>query len=131
MTEHPNAERTRRMIDAATSGDMDTYAQMLSDDVVLHFPGGNRLTGVYEGREGVFRFFSAFGEATGNTLNFEVLDFLASDARSATLGRLAAERDGRRLDTGMVEVRRFDADGLVTDIRAYPEETGVLDEFLS
>lgn len=130
-TEHPNARRTRQILDAAARGDMEAYRRMLGDDVVLHFPGSNRLTGDYEGKEGVFRFFGLFAEATNNTLNFEVLDFLASDARSATLGHLTAERAGKRLDAGMVEVRLFDADGLVTDVRAYPEETVALDEFLS
>lgn len=79
----------------------------------------------------MFRFFGAFAAATDNTLKFKVFDFLASGARSATVGRLTAERADKRLDLVMVEVRQFDADGLVIDIRSYPEETLVLDKFLS
>lgn len=54
-----------------------------------------------------------------------------NDSQPASFGRLTAEREGKRLDIGMAEVRRFDADGLVTDVRAYPEDAAVLDEFLS
>lgn len=57
-SEHPNAQRTRRIIDAATRGDIEAYGQMLSDAVVLHFPGSNRLTGDYRGKEGCSAFLA-------------------------------------------------------------------------
>ena len=131
MTEQQNAQRTRRIADAVTRGDMKTYGQAPGDDVVLHVPGASPLAGDYEGKEGVFGFLGTAAGTTDNTFRFEVFDILASDTRSVALGRATAERDGRRLDTGMVEVRRFGADGLVSEVRVYLEETAALDEFFS
>lgn len=120
MTEHPNTRRTRRLCDAAARGDLEAYGRALSDDVVLHVPGGSPLPGSYEGKDAIFGFIGTVGEMTDNTFRFEVFDILASD-----------ERDGARLDIGMVEVRSFDANGLVSESRVYPEEMTVLDDFFS
>lgn len=131
MTEHLNTQYTRSILAAAATGDIETYGRTLSNDVIYHIPGDSLIAGQYRGKEGVFRFLGTVAQETGNTLKFEVLDVMASGERSAAMGRLTAERADKRLDIGVLEVRRFDADGLVTELRMYPESTVALDGFFS
>jgi len=70
-------------------------------------------------------------ETRNNTVRFEVLDVLASEERSAALIRATGERAGKHLDFRQVEVRSFGADGSITDIRLYPDDTAALNEFFS
>jgi ketosteroid isomerase-like protein len=60
---HPNEELIRREFEAVVSGDMPALMECYSDDHVLHYPGRNRLSGDYRGREGLSQFQSRVSEA--------------------------------------------------------------------
>jgi len=47
-TEHPNATIVRQGMDAFNSGDVETYAALLSDDIVWHQIGAPTLNGKQE-----------------------------------------------------------------------------------
>jgi len=102
MADHPSLLLMKRTLDAFSSGDMATLAQVFAKDVVWHVPGTSFLAKSYQGQEEVFGFFGQLMELTGGTFRVESLDMLANDRGGIFVDRLTAERDGKSLDVRLV-----------------------------
>lgn len=104
MAEHPKAAVIRRIYDAFATGDMDTMAAVLSDDISWHVAGRNEVCGDYQGRAEVFGFFRQLAERSGGTFQLDVHDLMASDDHVVALVRERVSRAGRSLDSNGVHV---------------------------
>jgi len=92
---HPNAELIRRFFDAVVAGDRATIAACVAEDVVMHVPGKNSLSGTYKGLE---QFAGAMQRADAlSGLKRELHDIAASDDHVIALVGLKATRDGQSL----------------------------------
>ncbi|MGH2728693.1 MAG: nuclear transport factor 2 family protein [Actinomycetota bacterium] len=93
---HPNASLMKRFFDAIVAGDRPTMAACLADDVVMHVPGKNSVSGTYKGKEQFAAAMAKADEITGG-LQRELHDITASDDHVVALVGLKATRDGRTL----------------------------------
>lgn len=130
MTEHHNAKLVRRGYDAFASADFGTLEELTDENVVWHEPGRSTLGGDYKGRAGVLDLLAKFGELSGGTFEFDLVDVLATAERAVALHELTARRDGRVLDMASAVEFEIHA-GRITEVTVYHDDTYNFDEFWS
>ncbi len=131
MAEHPNVDRLRGGYESFSKGDLDALRERFSEDVVWHLSGNNPLAGDYKGIDEVFGLFGRLFQETGGSLKNEVHDLLANDEHAVALVRTSAERNGKRLEQNVVHVFHINPEGKTTEFWAFPEDSGVVDDFWS
>lgn len=127
---HPNEDLLRRGYDAFGTGDMETLAALLADDIVWHFPGNNPLAGDYKGRNEVLAFFVKSVEMTGGTLKIELHDVLANDEHGVGLIRVTGQRDGKSLTDNAAQVFHV-RDGKASEVWSHAGDQAAIDKFWS
>lgn len=130
MPRAENEELVRRIFDAFARKDGFALRGAFADDAVWTVPGDSVMSGVYEGRDQIFRFLGRLPKETGGTYTSRLIDALASDERAAVLYRASGERNGRRLDIDQVLLFTIDA-GVVRSVTALPCDPGAFDAFWS
>ncbi|HSG80058.1 MAG TPA: nuclear transport factor 2 family protein [Acidimicrobiia bacterium] len=125
---HPNEQRARAGYKAFNEGDMAAVFDLLSDDVVWHSGGNNRMTGDYVGKEATFGFFAQLGQETAGSFHNDVHDLLANDVHGVALVTAKAARGDKTLDARVVHVSHWE-DGKMTEFWALPENPSEFDDF--
>ena len=94
-----NEELVRKGYEAFGSGDMDTLAQLMADDVVHSFPGTSQVSGDHKGRDAAFAMYGKLFELSGGTFKADLQGTTAKgdDTVVARHGHSAA-RDGKTID---------------------------------
>lgn len=95
---HPNEELARSEMEAAQRGDFEAMLEHYTDDVVLHYPGRNALSGTHKGKDGIREWGDKFGELLGEqgSLARTLHDIVASDDHAIQLVSVEAKRaDGQ------------------------------------
>ena len=106
----------RRMVDALQRADPVAIGELLSDDVVYHFPGRSAIAGTYRGRAEVLGLFGAFSRLLGGRPpSLDSHDVVASEAHVVELATHAAERDGQPYQWHAVRIYHI-AEDRITDI---------------
>jgi uncharacterized protein len=85
----------RRMIDALQRADAAAVNELISDDIVYHFPGGSEVAGTYRGRAEVLGLLGALRRLLDGPPRLSNHDVAASEAHVVELSTNAAERNGR------------------------------------
>ena|SRR5215813_1866351 len=127
---HPNEELLRQGFDALSKGDIETFAALLTDGVVLHFPGRGPLAGDHRGKDQVLATWAKQAELTGGTFRLELHDILANDEHAVALTVARAERGGRAWEDNAVAVFHI-RDRKVSEIWLHPGDQYAGDEFFS
>ena len=113
------------------AGDLDGVRATLADDVVLHVPGHQPLTGDHAGRDGVVEFLLASQAATEGQERVELLDVLTGGSFAAAYCRISGERPGREpLENRTAHVMRVE-DGLIREIWFHNFDQDNVDQFWS
>ncbi|MGI8551773.1 MAG: nuclear transport factor 2 family protein [Dehalococcoidia bacterium] len=115
----------RRGYDAFSRGDLDTLAQIIAADAVWHVAGRNRLSGAKQGREAIFAYFGALGQAG---YQVDLHDVLADEQHVVGLHTARGEREGQRLAAHTAVVFHM-RDGMVQEVWEQVDDTQSLDEF--
>lgn len=105
----------RRMVDALQRADPVAIGELLSDDVVYHFPGRSAVAGTYRGRAEVLGLFGALSRLLGGPPSLDSHDVVASEAHVAELATHAAERDGQPYQWHAVRIYHI-AEDRITEI---------------
>lgn len=127
--EHPNATTYRRTADAFRTGDRETLAALIDEDVVWHIPGSGPLAGDIHGREALFRFFDRLREVTDGTFAIAEHDVLGSDEHVVALSTWSGVRDGIPVSVGVVGVFHY-RDGRQRERWNHPTDMAALDRLL-
>ena len=125
--QHPNAELARRFLEALDAQDLDTIETLVADDVVAHFPGTNKVSGTYKGREQVFSVFAKGDELTGGTFERELHDVTASDDHIVILVRIRAQRDDKIITWNGANVWHV-RDGKLTEVWLLSDDQAATDQ---
>jgi ketosteroid isomerase-like protein len=130
MTEHPNARLARHGYVAFAHGDLETFKDLMADNVVWHEPGRSPLAGDYKGPEGVLALLQGLRERSSETFAIDVIDVLATGDRVVVLQEETARRNGRELD--MASAVDFEIhQGKITEVTVYHADPYHFDEFWS
>ena len=122
MEEHPNAAIVRKMSDAMASGDMDTAASLVSDNVVWHEIGAAEPI---RGKASLAARMAGFTDAQ---IKYDVHDILASDDHVIALGTANATIGGRSLTYRTAEIYHV-GNGQVTERWAFSDDTKAIVDF--
>ena len=122
MEEHPNAAVVRKMNEAMGSGDMDTAASFVADDVVWHVIGAAEPI---RGKAQLAASMASFAEAD---IKYDVHDVLASDDHVIALGTATATIGGRSLTYRTAEIYHV-GNGQVTERWAFSDDTKAITDF--
>ena len=124
-TEHPNVALIREGMEAFNNGDIDAYAEQLSDDIVWHQIGAPTLNGKQELAANMP------ADDTGWSITTELHDIVGNDDHVVALVNAHATRpDGQTLDyrtTEIVHVR----DGKDTERWAFSDDTQKIIDFFA
>jgi uncharacterized protein len=129
-TEHPNGTRMREVTEAVTAGDVAAALARFSPDLVWHVPGGSSLDRVYEGHEGLGRFFGTLMERSNGTLRPQAEDVLASDDHVVIFLHITAEREDAELDVRVAHFAAVGADGFTRNW-FLPDDVGAWNRFFA
>jgi uncharacterized protein len=130
MGARENEARIRDGYRAFNAGDVETLVDLFDEAIVWHFPGGSTLAGEHVGRDAVLRVLGAYGEASGGTLQADLLDVMVSDERVTGWARDTATARGQALDLHSAVVFTM-RDGRVIEAWQHFDDQAALDAFLA
>lgn len=123
-----NEAVVRRVFEAFASKQGFALREAFAEDVVWVVPGTGTMSGVYRGRDEVFRFLGRLPKETGGTYASQLVDVLASDERAAAVYHASGERDGRRLELEQVLLFTLH-DGVIREVLALPSDPAAFARF--
>ena len=121
---HPHHALIRKRYQALADGDLDTLAELLTEDVVWRVPGHNPLAGEHHGRAEVVAFFRRLIDLTGGTAHVEPLAVFADDNWGIAIEAGSALGFAAR----HVSVYRF-RDDLIAEVSFHPGDQYALDGY--
>ena len=128
---HPNEELARSEMEAALRGDFEGMLAHYTDDVVLHYPGRNVLSGTYAGKDGIRDWVERIDGLLGPGGSFRrhLHDILASDEHAIQLVSVDAKRaDGRSASWNAAVVMHV-REGKISEIWLNIDDPYAVDEF--
>jgi hypothetical protein len=133
MNQHTNAAAIAEMREIFNRGDMGEFLARISDDVVAHVAGNNRIWGTYQGKAEYAAYLGRLGEWTGGDLRVELKDILASDSHAMVVLKGVGSRasDGKPLDVEMAYAVRFDPERRWKEMWFLASEQAAWDDFWS
>ena len=128
MSAADNEEIVRGIFDAFARKEGFALRGLFAEDAVWTVPGRGVMSGVFRGREEIFRFLARLPKETDGTYRSELRDVLANDRRAAALYRARGTRHGRTLELDQVLLFRIE-DGLVREVLALPSDPDAFEAF--
>jgi len=128
MSAADNEEIVRGIFDAFARKEGFALRGLFAEDAVWTVPGRSVMSGVFRGREEIFRFLARLPKETDGTYRSELRDVLANDRRAAALYRARGTRHGRTLELDQVLLFRIE-DGLVREVLALPSDPDAFEAF--
>lgn len=125
MGEHPNAVSFRRLIDGFNSGEMDTVASLISDDIVWHSIG---LDEPLRGADALAASALSFPE--GIDVTAVIHDVVANDEHVVGLIEATATAGDETFVYRTAEILHF-SDGKVSERWAFSDDTARITAFFA
>jgi uncharacterized protein len=123
-----NEAVVRQIFDAFARQQGFALRDLFAPDAVWTVPGSGTMSGVFRGREAIFRFLGRLPKETGGTYSSQLIDVLASETRAAALYRASGQRGGRRLELDQVLLFTLE-NALVVSVLALPSDPATFDAF--
>jgi uncharacterized protein len=120
----------RRLLDALEARDAAAIGELVTDDVVYHFPGRGPVAGTYRGREAVLGLFGALGQLFDAPLEMRSHDVVASEAHVVDLATYTGTRGGEPFTWNAVRLYHVDADR-ISEVWLMIGDVYAFDEWLS
>jgi ketosteroid isomerase-like protein len=130
---HSNEELARSEMEAALRGDFEGMLALYTEDVVLHYPGRNALSGTYRGKDGIREWVSKIDEllGPGGSLTRTLHDILASEDHAVQLVSVEAKRtDGRSASWNAAVVMHV-RDSKISEIWLHIDDPYAVDALLA
>ena len=108
MSEPVGVTNLRRGYKAFADNDIETLSEVIPENAVWHIPGRNRLAGEYRGRDAVFTYFRKLAQATGGTLNVELIHAAGDDEYTIAVHRTTATVNGHDVESFDVLLDRLE-----------------------
>lgn len=125
--EHPNVTLVRDSFDAMMKGDMAWLDEHMSDDIVWHVAGNNKMTGEYRGKAKMAEMFAGMQDAMGE--GGEIHDVVGNADHVVTMGTAALKApDGETIEYRYVNIFHV-RDGKIAEVWGMGEDDSKTDPF--
>ena len=125
--EHPNVALIRQGLVAMETGDMAWLNEHMSDDIVWHVAGNNKMTGEYRGKEKMAEMFA--GMQASMAEGGDIHDVVGNDEHVVTMGTAKLKApDGDSIEYRYVNIFHV-KDDKVTEVWGMGEDDSVTDPF--
>jgi ketosteroid isomerase-like protein len=130
---HPNETLARSEMEAALRGDFEGMLAHYAEDVVLHYPGRNPLSGTHRGKEGIRQWGRKFEELLGSegSLTRKLHDILASHDHAVQLISVEASRSNERSASWNVAVVMHIRDGKISEVWLHIDDPYTVDDLFA
>jgi ketosteroid isomerase-like protein len=125
---HPNAEVARKASEALAKGDVQGFLAFHTEDIKMHVPGRNRLSGTYEGKDQFGKLFQQQFEMLDEPPNIDVHDIVANDDHAVVLVKQTFTRGGKSLSVDAIVLLHV-KDGKIAEAWLHPGDQYAADEF--
>lgn len=125
---HPNEQLLRDSDQAQIKGDMETFLDSFTDDVIVHITGKSSFAGVHKGKDQFTELFARFTERVPE-YTFEPHAYLADDEHGVILQRSHYKRGDEMLDSSDTFVCHF-RDGKISEFWLLTDDEAGTDAFL-
>jgi hypothetical protein len=125
-----NEDLARSEMEAALRGDFEAMVDHYADDVVLHYPGRNQLSGTYRGKDGIRGWAAKIDELLGEGGSFtrSLHDIVAGDDHAVQLVSVDARTgDGRAANWNAAAVMHV-REGKISAIWLHIDDPYAVDE---
>jgi predicted SnoaL-like aldol condensation-catalyzing enzyme len=83
------------LVNAFNERNLEPGSKLFADDVVLHYPGNNRIAGNHTGKSGLLDFWNKQIELTGGSFKAKVISVLQGEGNLVLVMSAAAEVDNQ------------------------------------
>ena len=130
---HPNEELARSEMEAALRGDLEGMLDHYTEDIVLHYPGRNPLSGTYRTKDGIRQWAAKIDELLGEGGSFErtLHDIMANDNHAIQLVSVDATRSDGRSASWNAAVVWHVREGKLSEVWLNIHELDAVDSFLN
>lgn len=127
---HPNAILLEKIYADFTKRDFNAVLAACADNITFQIAGKSKIAGKFSKNTFVSGFMEPMMELSGNTLQLEVHDIMASDRHAVVLGSLHVLRNGEKKQLRTVHVWRLE-NGKPVAWYEYPRDLYAYDEIFS
>ena len=128
---HETERVVRAAVVAMTTGDMEKFPTYFADEVAVHVPGTNRLSGDYKGKGELFDgFLGQLMSLTDGQVELEPHDIVGSEHHAVGIYRWRAVRGGRTFEWRHVNVYHVSG-GQIVEVWQHPFDFEEWNEFWS
>ena len=86
----------QQLVEAFNRRELEPVTKLFTDDVVLHYPGRNRLAGGYQGKSGLLDFWQKQIEITGGSFQGKVVAVSQGKGNLVLIMDAIAVHDGQQ-----------------------------------
>ena len=129
---NPNEELARSEMEAALRGDFESMLAHYTEDVILHYPDRNVLSGTFPGKDGLREWDRKIDQllGPGGSLTRTLHDILASDSHAVQLVSVKASRSDGRSASWNAAVVMHVRDGKINEIWLHIDDPYAVDALL-
>jgi len=128
VQEHPNAELARRVWEALSRGDAESFRELLAPDIVWHAASlGTPWSGTHRGYEAVVDFLADIGEAS-DVVDSQWRDVLVSDDRVLVIYHVSVRVGTRHAELDYVWLARVEK-GRFAEVWTVPLDPAAVEAF--
>lgn len=127
---HPNTALLEKLYADFSKGDTAAMLAACADNITFQMAGKSKLAGKFTKDTFAAKFLMPMMELSGNTLQLEVHDIMASDRHAVCLASTHLTRNGEKKQLRTVHVWRFE-NGKPVAWYEYPRDMYAFDELFS
>lgn len=128
---HDTERVLRAAVEAMTTGNVEALPSYFADDVAVHVPGTNELSGDYKGKGEFFDgFLGKLMSLTDGQVVLEPHDIVGSENHAVGIYQWRATRNGKTFEWRQVNVYHV-AGGKIIELWQHPYDSDGWNEFWS
>ncbi|MCL1668311.1 nuclear transport factor 2 family protein [Elizabethkingia ursingii] len=124
-----NVEIVQSYFDAVSRGDFAKIDILFADEIVWNQPGNGIQSGIYTGKEEVFKHLGNFMKWSAGTFAIDTIDYLTDNGSFVAASiHFSAEKGDQKLSMKGIDLLRVE-DNIIKEVWLFSEEIEAEDDF--
>jgi predicted SnoaL-like aldol condensation-catalyzing enzyme len=130
MMVYLDKESIKQLVEAFNQRNLEPGSKLFSEDVALHCPGKNRISGDYQGKSGVVEFWQKQIALTDETFRAEIVAVSQGEGTLVLIIEISAQKNGKNYSWRRVNHYKV-VEGRVVESWIYEGDQYTADEVFS